>query len=125
MRHMRRLSWRLRALYDDEFGRRVDRWFGAGAAIGLLMIALKPVVFGAPPGDPPIGIFSMVAGIYFLLGAVFWPRMVTPFSLICVAFAGAFVRLRPGVDRVVDAELDEFDERDVADGRRPDRDGLT
>ena len=119
---MRRLSWRLRALYDDEFGRRVDRWFGAGAAIGLLMIALKPVVFGAPPGDTPIGMFSMIAGIYFLLGALFWPRMVTPFSLICVAFAGAFVRLRPGVDRVVDAEIDE---QDVADSRRPDRDGFT
>ncbi len=119
---MRRLSWRLRALYDDEFGRRVDRWFGAGAAIGLLMIALKPVVFGAPPGDTPIGMFSMIAGIYFLLDALFWPRMVTPFSLICVAFAGAFVCLRPGVDRVVDAEIDE---QDVADSRRPDRDGFT
>jgi hypothetical protein len=110
---MRRLSWRLRALYDDEFGRRVDRWFGAGAAVGLLIIALKPVVLGAPPGAPPIGIFSMIAAIYFLLGAFFWPRMVTPFSLLCIAFAGAFVRLMPGVDRAEDIEPGDLDPIDI------------
>lgn len=115
---MWRLSWRFRALYDDDFGRRVDRWFGAGAAIGLLVIALKPVVFG----EPPIGIFSMVAGIYFLLGALFWLRMVTPFSLISIAFAGAFVRLTPGVDRAEDADLDALD---AAEGIRSEKDGPT
>ena len=80
MRYMPRLSWRLRALYDDEFGRRVVRWFGAGVAIGLLMIALKPVVFGAPPGDPLIVIFLICVGIYCLLGAVLPPRMVMPLA---------------------------------------------
>ncbi len=50
-RLMRRLSWHLRTLDDVEFGQRVDRWFGAGAAIGLLTIARKPVGFGALPGD--------------------------------------------------------------------------
>ena len=119
---MRQLSWRPRALSDDEFGRRVDRWFGAGAAIGLSVIALKPVVFGAPPGEAPIGIFSSVAALYFLLGAVFWPRMVTPFSLLCIAFAGAFVRLTPGVDRVEDAERDELD---ALEDRRDDQDSAS
>jgi hypothetical protein len=109
---MRRLSWCLRALYDVEFGQRVDRWFGAGAAIGLLMIALKPVVVGAPPGDSPIGGFSMIAGFYFLLGIFFWPRTFTPPSLLCPAFASALVRLKLRVDRAADADYEGGDGAD-------------
>lgn len=101
---MRRLSWRLRALYDDEYGRRFDRWFGAGAGLGLLFLGLRPVIFGAAPGAAPIGLFSTFAAVYFLVGAIFWPRIITPFSLLCLALMGAAARLKPGVDRVADVD---------------------
>lgn len=115
------LSWRLRALYDDKFGERIDRWFGFAIAAVLLFVGLKPVIFGAGPHEPPFGIFTTLMGAYFLFAALFKPGLVSPFSLPLLALAGAVFRLKPGVDRAID--LDETDSEIEAE-RKPVRNDL-
>lgn len=98
------LSWRLRALYDDEFGKRIDRWFGFVVAGVLLCIGLQPVIFGAGPHEPPIGVFTTLMAVYFLFAAMFKPGLVSPFSLPLIALIGTVFRLKPGVDRAIDVD---------------------
>ncbi|MGZ0188529.1 MAG: hypothetical protein ACKVH0_11095 [Alphaproteobacteria bacterium] len=108
---MPRLSWRQRALYDDGFGQRFDRWFALGAGIGLLIVAFLPDILGIRE-SPIVGtLLAFLFGVYFLFAAWRAPNLVTPFSLAFLAVAGALFsfklgRVRPLDDNDHDAEED-------------------
>ena len=96
---MARLNWRQKALYDDAYGRRFDRWFGAGAGLGLLIAGLTMGVVGVSDGAILGTVIMTVAGLLILLAAWAAPVAISPLSLLFLGLAGAFFHLRPGLHR--------------------------
>jgi hypothetical protein len=100
---MPRLSWRQRALYDDGFGRKFDRWFAMGVGVGLLIVAIMPGMLSIWESSIAGTLLAILFGTYFLFAAWRVPNLVTPFSLAVLAAAGAifsfkFERVRPLID---------------------------
>ncbi len=86
---MARLSWRERALHDDEFGRRFDCWFGIGCGIGLAVCSVALAVregSATAPGAILLLVFAALA----LLAAWRFPQALTPFSLLFLSIFGLF-----------------------------------
>ncbi len=97
---MARLNWRDRALYDDVYGRRFDRWFGVGAGIGLIAVGVAVGIFDTSEAAMQITVIMTIAGTLALMAAWRAPLILSPFSLLFLGLISAFWRLTPGVRRL-------------------------
>jgi len=84
---MARLSWRERALHDDEFGRRFDRWFGLGCGSGLLICGAAVAIRDGSAATPA-GVLLLIGAALVLLASWRFPQALTPFSLLFLSLFG-------------------------------------